>query len=176
MVNFNKITKHNCYCFEVTVYLKDSEVIALKVVLQRVTKANVRVDGTIVGDIDQGLVILVGITPSDDIATIQKIAKKCIQLRMFEDEHGKLNKSLYDVQGGILSISQFTLYGDCKKGRRPSFDQAAKGEIAKPLYDAFNEALSGYGMQLETGIFGADMQLELVNDGPVTIVIDSAEL
>lgn len=148
----------------------------LKVVVQRVSSARVVVDGNCMGSIGQGLVLFVGITSCDDVKTVQKMAQKCRELRIFEDEHGKLNKGLRDVQGRILSISQFTLYADCKKGRRPSFAKAAKGEIAKPLYDAFNKALGAYGIPLETGMFGATMQVELVNDGPVTIILDSTQL
>ena len=115
-------------------------------------------------------------TQDDTLETIQKVAKKCAGLRIFEDEEGKMNLSLEDVQGDILSISQFTLYADCKKGRRPSFVKAAKGEQANALYEAFNEELRNYGIHVETGEFGADMKVELLNDGPVTILLDSDEL
>lgn len=149
----------------------------MRVVLQRVSKASVKVDGAITGEIEQGFLLLVGITPSDDEPIIRKLARKCAELRIFEDENGKLNKGLKDVQGSILSISQFTLYADCKKGRRPGFDKAAKGDIAEPLYELFNKILrEEYELRVETGIFGADMKVELLNDGPVTIILDSEEL
>lgn len=149
----------------------------MRVVLQRVSKASVKVDGAITGEIEQGFLLLVGITPGDDEPVVRKLARKCAELRIFEDENGKLNKGLKDVQGSILSISQFTLYADCKKGRRPGFDKAAKGDIAEPLYELFNKILrEEYELKVETGIFGADMKVELLNDGPVTIILDSEEL
>lgn len=149
----------------------------MRVVLQRVSKVSVKVDGAITGEIAQGFLLLVGITPSDDEPIVRKLARKCAELRIFEDENGKLNKGLRDVQGSILSISQFTLYADCKKGRRPGFDKAAKGDIAEPLYELFNKILrEEYELKVETGIFGADMKVELLNDGPVTIILDSEEL
>lgn len=148
----------------------------MKVVLQRVSCASVKVDGDVVGNINQGFLLLVGITPSDTEDIIKKVARKCAELRIFEDENGKMNKGLKDVGGSILSISQFTLYADCKKGRRPGFDKAARGDIAQPLYDSFNEELRSYDIHVETGIFGADMKVELLNDGPVTIILDSTEL
>lgn len=148
----------------------------MRVVLQRVKYAQVTVDNQCIGKIDKGFMLLVGITQEDTIETVQKVAKKCVGLRIFEDEEGKMNRSLEDVQGDILSISQFTLYADCKKGRRPSFVKAAKGEQANALYEAFNEELRTYGIHVETGEFGADMKVELLNDGPVTILLDSDEL
>lgn len=148
----------------------------VRVVVQRVSKASVKVDGNCVGKIQQGFLLLVGITHTDTIEVIKKMAKKCAELRVFEDEFGKMNKSLADVQGAILSISQFTLYADCRKGRRPGFEQAARPEVAKPLYEAFNETLRTYDLCVETGIFGADMKVELLNDGPITIIYDSKEM
>lgn len=148
----------------------------MRVVLQRVAHASVKVDGEVVGKIHQGFLLLVGITQSDTVEIIQKIAKKCAELRVFEDENGKMNKGLSDINGEILSISQFTLYADCKKGRRPGFDKAARGDIAQPLYERFNEEIRSYGIHVETGIFGADMKVELLNDGPVTILLDSNEM
>lgn len=148
----------------------------MRVVIQRVQHASVRIDGQLHGSIQQGFLLLVGITHGDDEKIVEKIASKCAQLRVFEDEMGKMNRSLQDVQGEILSISQFTLYADCKRGRRPGFEKAAKPEIAKPLYDVFNDTLTAYGLHVETGIFGADMKIELLNDGPVTIILDSDEL
>ena len=147
----------------------------MRVLLQRVQHASVRVDGTITGSIKQGFLLLVGITSSDTDAIMKKMAGKCAQLRVFEDENGKMNKGLSDIGGSILSISQFTLYADSKKGRRPGFDKAARGEFAQPMYEAFNEELRTYGIHVETGIFGADMKVELLNDGPVTIMLDSEE-
>jgi len=119
---------------------------------------------------------LVGITLSDDESTVEKMAKKVQELRVFEDENGKMNLSIMDVGGNVLSISQFTLYADCKKGRRPSFTNAARPDQANPLYEHFNETLRGYGLHVETGVFGADMKVELLNDGPVTIMLDSNEI
>lgn len=148
----------------------------MRVVLQRVKHASVTVDGTICGSIGQGFLLLVGITQSDHEGIIKKMAKKCAELRVFEDEKGKMNKGLADVNGEILSISQFTLYADCRKGRRPGFEKAAKGDIAQPLYELFNEELRKAGVHVETGIFGADMKVDLLNDGPVTILFDSAEM
>ena len=148
----------------------------MRVVLQRVKYAQVKVNDACIGKIEKGFMLLVGITQDDTLETIQKVAKKCAGLRICEDEEVKMNLSLEDVQGDILSISQFTLYADCKKGRRPSFVKAAKGEQANALYEAFNEELRNYGIHVETGEFGADMKVELLNDGPVTILLDSDEL
>lgn len=148
----------------------------MKVVLQRVSHASCTIDGKLHGSIQTGFLALVGITQSDNEEIVKKIAKKCFELRVFEDENGKMNKSLMDVNGDILSISQFTLYADCKKGRRPSFVNAARPEQANPLYELFNEELRTYGFKVPTGIFGADMKIELLNDGPITIVLDSSEL
>ena len=147
----------------------------MRVLLQRVKHASVRVDGEIVGSIEQGFLLLVGITPTDTDDIIKRMAVKCASLRVFEDENGKMNKGLQDVDGKILSISQFTLYADCKKGRRPGFEKAARGDIAKPMYEFFNEELRKQNVHVETGIFGADMKVELLNDGPITIMLDSAE-
>lgn len=145
----------------------------MKVVVQRSKQANVQVNGEIVGKIDKGLVLLVGITHSDTIDDVNYIAEKIVNLRIFEDEEDKMNLSLLDVGGAILSISQFTLYGDCRKGRRPNFMEAAKPEYAKELYEKFNECLKTKGVQVETGIFGAMMDVSLTNDGPVTIILES---
>ena len=121
--------------------------------------------------------LLVGITDGDTKAEADLLAKKVAQMRVFEDAEGKMNLSLHDVGGAILSISQFTLYADCKKGNRPSFIKAARPETAAPLYDYFNEVLrTQYGLQVETGRFGADMKVDFINDGPVTILLDTAEL
>lgn len=148
----------------------------MRVVLQRVKHASVTIDGEVHGKIEQGHLLLVGISHTDTKEIADKLAKKCVELRIFEDENGKMNKSLLDVEGNILSISQFTLYADCKKGRRPGFDKAGKPDMAKPLYEYFNDVLRSYGVSVETGIFGADMKVELLNDGPVTILLDSDEM
>ena len=147
----------------------------MRVVIQRVSRAKCIVDEQSTGEIKQGLMILVGFKDGDSPALFDKMVDKIVNLRIFEDENGKMNLSLLDVQGSILSISQFTLYAQCKKGRRPSFDGSATGAIAKPLYEAFNEALKQF-VPVECGIFGADMKIDFVNDGPVTIVLDSDEL
>lgn len=148
----------------------------MRVVLQRVKHASCTIDGNVTGKIEQGLLLLVGITDSDTKEILEKVAKKCVELRIFEDENGKMNLGLKDVGGSILSISQFTLYADCKRGRRPGFTNAARPEMASPMYDSFNEILRSYDVKVETGIFGADMKIELLNDGPVTIILDSEEL
>ena len=148
----------------------------MRVVLQRVKHASVTIDGEIHGKIEQGLLLLVGIEDADDDETLKKMAKKCIELRIFEDAVGKMNLGLKDVKGNILSISQFTLYADCKKGRRPSFTRAGKPAFATMMYDRFNQYLRSYDIIVEEGVFGADMKVELLNDGPVTILLDSKEL
>jgi D-aminoacyl-tRNA deacylase len=145
----------------------------MKVVLQRTKQASVTVDGVVTGAIDFGYMLLVGITHNDTEESIQYVAKKVAELRLFEDEQGKMNHSILDVGGSILSVSQFTLYADTKKGRRPSFTDAANPSIAKPLWDSFNEELKKYGLKVETGIFGAMMDVQLINDGPVTIIVES---
>lgn len=145
----------------------------MRVLIQRVKHASCTVDGVITGEIGIGFLLFVGCSERDDDAVIAKMAAKASSLRIFADAAGKMNCSLADVQGSILSISQFTLYADCRKGRRPSFVQAAKGETAIHLYEAFNEELRRLGFVVETGIFGADMKIELLNDGPVTIWLDS---
>lgn len=149
----------------------------MRVVLQRCQRAEVRIDGQVVGAIHRGFVLLVGITHSDTIQDIERAAKKVAGMRVFEDAEGKMNCSLTQVGGQILSISQFTLYGDCRHGNRPSFIEAARPEQAEPLYNAFNQILrDNYQLHVETGRFGADMQVDFINDGPVTILIDTAEL
>jgi D-tyrosyl-tRNA(Tyr) deacylase len=148
----------------------------MKVLLQRVTEASVSIDGKEYCSIQKGLLLLVGLTHSDTTDICDKIAKKIVELRIFEDELGKMNLSLLDVEGEILSVSQFTLYADYKKGRRPGFEKAAKPDYSKPLYEYFNTQLKQYNPIVETGIFGSDMKISLVNDGPVSIMIDSEEL
>lgn len=145
----------------------------MKVVLQRSKKASVSVDGEIKGAIDSGYVLLVGITHDDTEVDAVYAAKKIAGLRLFEDEDGKMNRSIDETEGGVLSISQFTLYGDVKKGRRPSFVAAARPDQAEPLWLKFNDELRSHGLTVETGVFGAMMDVQLVNDGPVTIVIES---
>lgn len=145
----------------------------MKVVVQRSKAARVTVDGEVTGAIPFGLVLLVGIAPEDTERDVQWMADKLSGLRIFEDEDGKMNLSVTDVGGSILSVSQFTLYGDCRKGRRPNFMGAARPEHAEKLYEAFNEALRKCELPVECGRFGAMMDVELVNDGPVTLIVES---
>lgn len=145
----------------------------MRVVLQRSRAASVQVDGTVTGAIEKGYVLLVGITHEDTEEDAIYAAKKIANLRLWEDEDGKMNNSILETGGDILSISQFTLYADTKKGRRPSFIEAARPEQAEPLWLFFNKKLKEAGLTVETGIFGAMMDVELVNDGPVTIIVDS---
>ncbi|MED4463977.1 D-aminoacyl-tRNA deacylase [Metabacillus fastidiosus] len=145
----------------------------MKVVVQRAKDASVKVNEEIVGEITQGLVILVGITHEDKEEDADFLADKIANLRIFEDEEGKMNLSLLDVGGEVLSVSQFTLYGDCKKGRRPNFMAAAKPDDALILYEYFNEKLREKGIAVETGKFGAMMDVQLTNVGPVTFIIES---
>jgi len=144
----------------------------MKVVIQRVNEASVEVDNKEVGKIDKGLLVLVGFTHDDTIETIEYIVKKMTNLRIFEDENGIMNISVKDIQGSILSVSQFTLYADTKKGNRPSYVNALEPTRAEELYNIFNQKLKEEGFHVETGIFGADMKVSLVNDGPVTIIIE----
>ena len=144
----------------------------MRVLVQRWDKALVRVNDNVVGSINKGLMILVGFTEGDNFDTIKYMADKVVNLRVFDAENGVMNKSLLDTSFSILSVSQFTLYGDASKGRRPSYINALNGSLAKPLYDKFNEELRKYGIKVETGIFGADMKVELINDGPVTIMLE----
>ena len=148
----------------------------MRLVIQKVSSSNVKINNEVVGSIDKGFMVLVGITDSDNKMIVDKMVDKLINLRIFEDENDKLNLSLLDVKGSILSISQFTLYANCKKGRRPSFIEAAKPDISKPLYEYFNQQLKEKGVMVETGVFGAIMEVSLVNDGPVTIILDSKEI
>ena len=147
----------------------------MKVVVQRAKRAKVTVNGETVGSIGHGLVLLVGVTHSDTIEDAAFVADKIAHLRIFEDESGKMNLSVLDVCGEILSVSQFTLYGDCRKGRRPNFMEAAKPDHALPIYEALNDALRQKGIRVETGKFGAMMEVELINDGPVTLIVESKE-
>lgn len=145
----------------------------MKVVLQRSLEAKVTVNGEVTGQIDKGLVLLVGITHEDTEEDVRYVAGKVANLRLFEDETGKMNLSIFEAGGSILSVSQFTLYGDTRKGRRPSFSEAAKPDIAKPLWDLFNEELRNLNLHVETGVFGAMMDVSLTNDGPVTLIVES---
>lgn len=146
----------------------------MKVVIQRTKQASVEVDGDIVSQIDFGLVILVGFTIDDTKEDIDYLVDKVLHLRIFDDEMGIMNRSILDVGGSILSVSQFTLYADTKKGRRPSYIKAMKGEKAEQLYQLWNQKLSTF-VSVKTGIFGADMKVKLLNDGPITIVMESRE-
>jgi len=141
-----------------------------------VREASVMIDGSVHGKIDQGYLLLVGIQDEDDETVVRKMAEKISRLRIFEDDAGKMNLSLAQAGGSILSISQFTLFADCHKGNRPSFDKAGKPEHAKKMYEYFNAVLRELGHHVEEGIFAADMKVSLCNDGPVTIVLDSREL
>lgn len=143
----------------------------MKVVIQRCLKSNVKVDNKIVGQINNGMMVLVGFTKGDDEKVINYMVDKIINLRIFDDENGVMNKSLLDTKGELLSVSQFTLYGDATKGRRPSYIKALSGTEATCLYNMFNEKLRKH-VKTETGIFGAEMEVSLVNDGPVTIIIE----
>lgn len=144
----------------------------MRVVVQRTGPASVTVDGTVTGEITHGLVCFVGFKEGDGEEQLKYVADKIVHLRIFADEAGKMNRSLLQVGGEILSISQFTVYGDCRKGRRPNFMQAAAPETAELLYEQFNTLLRSHDVTVETGIFGAEMQVSLVNDGPVTLIIE----
>lgn len=145
----------------------------MKTVIQRVKHASVAIDGQVHGKIEQGYMILVGIQNQDTPEIVAKMAEKTANLRIFEDEAGKMNLNLQQINGAVLSISQFTLYADCHKGNRPSFDTAGEPVHAKEMYLLFNEEMRKRGFHVEEGIFGADMKVELLNDGPVTIILDS---
>lgn len=148
----------------------------MRSVIQRVTKAKVSVNEEVVGKIDNGLMILLGIEDNDEVKDIEYMVDKVINLRIFEDEDNKMNKSVIDTGGSILAVSQFTLLGDARKGRRPSFINAAQPEKATPLYELFIKKIKEKNINIEQGIFGAEMQVELINDGPVTILLDSKRL
>jgi D-tyrosyl-tRNA(Tyr) deacylase len=145
----------------------------MRAVVQRVTRARVGIDGQTVGEIGPGLLVLLGVTHDDVAESAAWLADKVAGLRIFNDAEGKMNRAVGDVGGGVLVVSQFTLYGDCRKGRRPSFIDAARPEVAIPLYEAFVNAVKALGLPTATGRFGAMMQVELVNDGPVTLILDS---
>ena len=145
----------------------------MKIIIQRVTEANVKVEGKIVGEITKGLLLLIGIDEEDEKTDADWLVQKILNLRIFGDEEGKLNLSVTDISGEILCISQFTLIADYKKGNRPSFIKAAKPDKAIPLFEYFKTEIAKSGLKTESGIFGADMKVSLLNDGPVTIVMDS---
>lgn len=144
----------------------------MKVVIQRVKEAQVTIDDELVGDINQGLLLLVGVGPDDEQEDLDYAVRKITNMRIFSDDMGKMNLSVQDIKGSILSVSQFTLFADTKKGNRPAFTGAAKPDKAEKMYLDFNESLAQF-VPVETGVFGADMQVSLVNDGPVTIILDT---
>lgn len=145
----------------------------MRAVVQRVSRAEVSVEGRVVGRIGRGLLVLVGIAAGDTPESGRTLAEKIVNLRVFDDAQGKMNRSLLEAGGDVLSVSQFTLLGDCRKGRRPSFDRAAAPDLARPLYEAFLDSLRALGANVQTGQFQAMMDVELVNDGPVTLLLDS---
>ncbi len=145
----------------------------MKVLLQRVKRASVTIDEKLFSSINHGILALVGIEKGDTIEQVNKLADKIFKLRIFEDENGKMNRSILDVKGEMLVVSQFTLCGDCKKGTRPSFDRSAPPDIANSLYEEFIEKIKNYGIKTGTGKFGAMMDVELINDGPVTFMLES---
>ena len=148
----------------------------MRCVIQRVTSASVAIDGQVVGQCGRGYMILIGVSVDDTEKDLQYMATKIPTLRIFEDENGKMNKSILDVGGEILAVSQFTLYGDARNQRRPGFTAAARPDKAVPMYEALVQAWRDQGIHVETGVFGADMQVCLVNDGPVTMLMDSTKL
>ena len=147
----------------------------MRAVVQRVTSSSVKIDEKIVGSIKEGLNVLIGISKDDTLEDLKYIRDKIINLRIFHDENDKMNLSILDVKGELLIISQFTLYGDCRKGRRPNFMEAKGGEEAKELYEEFISLMSESNLKVETGEFGADMKVEINNDGPVTLLLDSTK-
>src|SRR6266568_4368858 len=148
----------------------------MRALLQRVSHASVTVDGNVVGQIGQGLLVLLGVGQDDSEVQVKTLADKIVHLRIFGDDEGKINRSLLDIGGQALVVSQFTLYADVRKGRRPSFTDAAPPSLAEPLVERFKDALATYGLKVEGGVFGAYMEVELINSGPVTIWMDSEEL
>lgn len=145
----------------------------MRAVIQRVSRSQVKVDGAITGEIKRGLLVLLGITHDDTKEKAIWLADKCANLRIFPDQEGRMNLNVVEVGGGILVVSQFTLYGDCSKGKRPGFSAAARPEIAEPLYQEFSKRLRLLGINTQNGIFGADMEVELLNDGPVTLIAEA---
>jgi len=148
----------------------------MRAVVQRVSRASVEVDGVCVGRIAGGWLVLLGVGRDDGPEDAARLADKILNLRAFEDEHGKMNRSVIDVQGGLLVVSQFTIMADCRSGRRPGFTEAADPKVAEPLYLHFRELLAASGLEVAAGVFRATMQVELVNDGPVTFLLDSRRL
>jgi D-tyrosyl-tRNA(Tyr) deacylase len=148
----------------------------MRALLQRVTQASVTVDKEIVGQIDQGLLVLLGVGQGDGEAQVKALVDKIVHLRIFEDDEGKMNRSLLDIGGSVLVVSQFTLYADTRKGRRPSFTDAAPPALAEPLVEHFKAAIAAYDISVAGGVFGAHMDVSLTNDGPVTLWLDSASL
>ncbi|MHD0315283.1 D-aminoacyl-tRNA deacylase [Fusobacterium varium] len=148
----------------------------MRAVIQRVKHSSVTVDGNILGEIGNGLLVLLGVTHTDTEKEVNWLAAKVKDLRIFEDEEGKMNLGLEDIKGELLVISQFTLYGNCIKGRRPGFTEAARPNLAEPLYEKFLEKCRSFGIKTECGKFGADMKVELLNDGPVTMIIDTKDI
>ena len=148
----------------------------MRAVLTRVNSASVTIDGEVVGKIGKGFLILLGVGPEDDETHCRYLAEKALGLRVFEDENGKMNRSLEDVGGEVLVVSQFTLYGNCRKGRRPSFTEAAPPDLGNRLYEQFLQDCAALGFPPQHGQFGADMQVESVNDGPVTLILDTQQL
>lgn len=144
----------------------------MRVLVQRVLSSSVEVENSVVGSIGKGLLLLVGFTKNDSSKEIDYMVDKVLNLRIFDDENGVMNKSLLDIEGSILSVSQFTLYADSSKGRRPSYINALNGNEAITLYNEFNDKLRNTGINIETGVFGADMQVNLINDGPITIMLE----
>lgn len=145
----------------------------MRAVVQRVSKGSVEVEESIVGAIDKGLMVLLGVSEKDSMEDVKYMADKILNLRVFDDQEGKMNYSLLDVKGELLLVSQFTLYGDCRKGRRPNYMAAAKPEIADQLYNEVVKLCREQGVKTETGVFQADMKVNIINDGPVTLIIDS---
>lgn len=148
----------------------------MRAVVQRVTKASVSVDNEIVGKINNGIVVLLGVGNADTLEDARYLAEKIVNLRIFDDKNGKMNLSLLDIAGEALIISQFTLFGDCRKGRRPSYSESAPPHVAQELYEKFIEFVKSYNIYVETGIFAARMLVEICNDGPVTLLLDSKKL
>jgi len=145
----------------------------VRAVVQRVKRAEVRVNGRVVGAVGEGMVVLLGVGKEDTQEAAAALADKIVNLRIYDDQQGRMNRSILEIQGGLLCVSQFTLYGDCRKGRRPSYDRAARPDMACRLYEAFVESVRARGITVQTGQFQALMEVDLVNDGPVTLVLDS---